>query len=879
MASNDFSFTDEAGGFDDWIEIYNGGTTPVDIGGMYVSDNLANLTLWQIPTTAPEITTIPAGGFLVVWADKDTGQGVLHVNLKLSAGGEAIALTASDGTTIIDSLTFGAQSSDVSLGRMPDGSENWQSFGEHTEMGYTGSPGRSNTTLRINEFLAKNDNGHIDEFGNHGDWIELYNYGENDVDVSGMFMTDAFDNSTQYTFNPAVVPASGYLLIWTDGSTSDPVTTPDTLHANFKLGAGGESVGLYLNEYTVIDTVTFGAQTADISYGRYPDGTEDWMSFTIPSPGESNTFAAGSIISSVVQDPMFPEYTDEVMFTANVTTTAADLVVTLKYNAGLSFIDVQMFDDGSHNDGAAGDNVFGAAIPAHAKGTNVNWYIKATDNAPSQSYYPSDAPARVLSYRVTDWTPTQVIDLTVDEPSGLAYNHNSGTLFTHNDGSVSNIYEISTSGALLNTITVQGVDFEGIAFNATYDTIYVVEEANWKIVTYTLSGTMISEIVVNHEAGQVDGLEGIAIDHTNGHIFVLHEKNNPELIELTSSGQEISRVPLTFSSDVSGITIHPVWQTLFILSDEGYSLNEVTKSGEHLRSWYIPLDQAEGVTFGADEHTLYMAADRGNKLYEFAFNFDLYTPPPELYINEFIASNSATIADEFGEYNDWIEIYNATTEAVDISGYYITDDLSNPSQWKIPTTTSDSTIIQPGGFLLLWADKQPEQGVLHVNIKLGASGEAIGLYLPDGIGVVDTLTYGVQTTDISYGRLEDGGDLWEFFTGTTPGASNSGGTVGIEEPANSLISEFQLSQNFPNPFNPTTTISYSLPEMSDVRLIVYDITGREVARIVNSQQTSGYHNVQWNGRDDSGNPVSTGVYFTRLEAGEYSQTIKMVYLK
>lgn len=90
---------------------------------------------------------------------------------------------------------------------------------------------------------------------------------------------------------------------------------------------------------------------------------------------------------------------------------------------------------------------------------------------------------------------------------------------------------------------------------------------------------------------------------------------------------------------------------------------------------------------------------------------------------------------------------------------------------------------------------------------------------------------------------------------------------------------FELGQNYPNPFNPITSISYDLPWQSDVILTVYDMQGREVKSLQNQSQPAGHHKVRWNGVDDSGNPVSTGLYFARLLAGDYSMTIKMVYLE
>jgi len=90
---------------------------------------------------------------------------------------------------------------------------------------------------------------------------------------------------------------------------------------------------------------------------------------------------------------------------------------------------------------------------------------------------------------------------------------------------------------------------------------------------------------------------------------------------------------------------------------------------------------------------------------------------------------------------------------------------------------------------------------------------------------------------------------------------------------------YRLSQNYPNPFNPSTTISYDLPEQSSVKLTVYDIRGQEVMVFPHRENSPGNYEVQWNGVDQSGNPVNTGVYFARLQAGDFTQTIKMLMIK
>ena len=132
MASNGISITDENGEYDDWVELYNAGNTPVNIGGMYLTDDLTEPTLWQIPNNAPQTTTIPANGYILLWFDKETEQGPLHVDAKLGASGEDIGLFASDGTTLIDSRTFLDQFSDVSEGRTPNGGADWDYYPEPT---------------------------------------------------------------------------------------------------------------------------------------------------------------------------------------------------------------------------------------------------------------------------------------------------------------------------------------------------------------------------------------------------------------------------------------------------------------------------------------------------------------------------------------------------------------------------------------------------------------------------------------------------------------------------------------------------------------------------------------------------------------------------
>jgi len=151
--------------------------------------------------------------------------------------------------------------------------------------------------------------------------------------------------------------------------------------------------------------------------------------------------------------------------------------------------------------------------------------------------------------------------------------------------------------------------------------------------------------------------------------------------------------------------------------------------------------------------------------------------------------------------------------------------------------------------------------------------------------------------EISYQHLFDGLDFLGLSGGEftwwvsamddvheTP-ASNGPQFVSIDASPVSIFSdlalpqEFSLQQNFPNPFNPITTIRFGLPEAADVHMVIYDIKGRQIQSVVLMAQQPGWYEYVWNGRNTNDQIISTGLYFCRLHAGSYSETIKMVYLK
>jgi hypothetical protein len=146
--------------------------------------------------------------------------------------------------------------------------------------------------------------------------------------------------------------------------------------------------------------------------------------------------------------------------------------------------------------------------------------------------------------------------------------------------------------------------------------------------------------------------------------------------------------------------------------------------------------------------------------------------PADLCINEFMANNVTALEDpdDPGEFPDWIELHNPGPVPIDLGGKYLTDDLSDPTKFRIV----DGLIIPAGGFVLFYADGEPEQGVYHANFRLNQRGESIGLFDSDAMGnqPIDTYAFGPQAVDVSERRYPNGGAEWVPFHTPTPGRAS-----------------------------------------------------------------------------------------------------------
>jgi hypothetical protein len=218
-----------------------------------------------------------------------------------------------------------------------------------------------------------------------------------------------------------------------------------------------------------------------------------------------------------------------------------------------------------------------------------------------------------------------------------------------------------------------------------------------------------------------------------------------------------------------------------------------------------------------------------------------------LLINEFQARNAFTVTDDHGDYDDWVEIANTSDHEINLTGYYLTDDIAKPAKFRLLSAGTD-LIVPAHGYLLLWADDEESQGNNHLNFKISDDEGIIALFSPM-LQLVDSVEYSRQQMDISMGRLPTGSFSWKYYQRPTPGKSNSTeayiGVAGRPEirPASGIYNT-NVAITI-SPFHPEDTVYYTFKstppaESSSFYKGPFNINGTRVINAIGTK--SGYIN-------------------------------------
>lgn len=222
----------------------------------------------------------------------------------------------------------------------------------------------------------------------------------------------------------------------------------------------------------------------------------------------------------------------------------------------------------------------------------------------------------------------------------------------------------------------------------------------------------------------------------------------------------------------------------------------------------------------------------------------------ELVINEVMASNKISIADQDNEYDDWIELYNNGSTPIDISGYYLTDNFTEFLQWQFPSGTT----IDGGEYLIVWCDNDEEQDGLHANFKLSADGETVYLINAEG-NTVDEVQFGEYNSEYSYSRVPNGTGNFEWQH-PTHDMSNETPLGMIEE---EKVNRFVI---YPNPAMTEFSIDLGSSFQNET-LSIYNVQGALMKQQTVQEQLTTIDASDW----------KTGVYIVRVGNGAVKRVI------
>ena len=340
------------------------------------------------------------------------------------------------------------------------------------------------------------------------------------------------------------------------------------------------------------------------------------------------------------------------------------------------------------------------------------------------------------------------------------------------------------------------------------------------------------------------------------------------IIDRNNSNGRIKINTLTIDENTPGVNDKPYPWIGQYFEEIPVSLTAIPNTGYQFHHWQINNDS----TLKSSVIELFL-----NKETTIEAVFGKQDTVKSIYINELCAYNDDLIKNEFGEQNDWIELFNAGNRTVDLSKLYLTNDFTQPLKWRFEVRPDSQTYINPGEYKIVWChDDTKETESLRTNFSLNDDGEQLGIsqIVADDTIFIDSLTFPEQFLNISFGRIPDGTGEFEYLTVPSPGFSNIDATISTDE-----LKKYRLFQNYPNPFSHHTNIEFFLPDLTNIELIIFNLLGAKVRSLINGEEAIGYNKILWNGKDDAGKQIPSGVYFYQLRINNKQISKKLLYIK
>lgn len=754
LAANTTTLTN-SGATPDLIELYNYGNAAVDLSGMGLSTTLPVPYKYFFPAATP---VLGPGQYLTLFADSQSAAPGIHLGFAIKASGDSIYLfnSTNGGSALLDSVSFGLQVTDLSIGRGADGT--WvlcrPTFGTNN----LALPLSDVHGVKINEWLTDG------LFLANNDFVELFNPGNRPVALGGCYLSNA-EGAPQLNLIPGLsfMAAGGYQSFVADGDVGQGAN-----HLNFTLDPNIGEIILSDSALVTIDVINYGPQVTDISQGRSPSGSDTFVSFSQPTAGGPNPAPNGGTIS-----------------VTNITGTVFKLLdITNSWRWDNTGTDrATTWIPSAYNDSAWSNGV--GLFGYESTPTEYPYAFNTTIPAPNQ------AGGHITVYYRTHFTGSaSLTNVTLVSTNYL----DDGAAYYLNGAKVGSI-RMPTSFTYSTVSSGQPAN-EGVPDILIFTNVTLLPGDNVMAVEVHQINSTSSDDVFGMQLNAIRYATNIITTTTVGVPVVLNEilasnrtltnslGATPDWIELfNTSTNVINLADLSLSDNPNSArkyifapgTLIPAGgflkmycdatapvstnNTGFNLSASGGTLflfNSLTNGGGLIDSVAFGLQVADfslGRTpDGSGAWTLNVPTLGTNNS---AAALDTVSG---LKVNEWMAANQSG--------PDWFEVCNLNPHPVSLGGLYLTRDLSVPTMSPIPPLS----FIGAGanGFVQFIADKNP--GADHVNFKLTKSGVPLGIFAAGT--QVDAISFGQQTNDISEGRFPDGSADRAFFTSPSPAASN-----------------------------------------------------------------------------------------------------------
>ncbi|MCI0514006.1 CotH kinase family protein [candidate division KSB1 bacterium] len=638
--------------------------------------------------------------------------------------------------------------------------------------------------LVINEFMADNDNVVVDSSdGKYDDWLEIYNPGPNDVNLKNYYLTDNRDLPQPWSFPAISILAGKFLVIWADG---DPSAVG--LHTNFKLSKSGEFLGLYTisgQDTMAVDTLTFGPQTTNVSWGRYPDGSSYWQKFTIPTPNAPNSTTPNVDASAIIfDDTQIHNY--ELHF--YITNWADSLKY--YYEHGEVYMPAQLKYAGLTLD----------SIGVRYKGNSSYLMSRNTPKKPFKFKFNKYKKDQIL-YNIKELNFSNC----VKDPSFMREKIGYDIIRKYLPAPRAAYANIYVDGNLIGFyVQVEQVDKTFLAryYENDAGNLYKASDQGTNLAylgSDPSAYTTCLELKTNEDENDWSGLITLLakINQTPTRVFT-------DTLENYLNLDGCCRF-LAFNMLLSNFDSYTGSGRNFYLYDDSFS------SQFHILPW--DLNEA----FGAYTNNWNI------------FTLDILKVPnlDQRPLNQKILQHETLK-------NNYLNIIQAM--------------LNGPAAYDSVAAQADKLKLLINGYVQADHNKLYSYQNFLNNIEKDVNID-LGIKVPGIKSFSKARNENIRT------------QLAKYMTTAVP----------VENP---VCESFTLNQNYPNPFNATTHIRFSLAEVSDVELKIYNIRGELVTVLFKGKLTAGVHHFSWQALN-----LSSGVYYGALKHAAGLKMIKMVLLK